>query len=49
VSAFKGLPAAMRQALFDRISGLQVTLNGEVVGHILTPYVSAAIARDATQ
>ncbi len=48
VGVFKGLPGQLRQALFGRISDLQVTLNGEVVGRILTPIVSANIARDAT-
>ncbi len=47
VGVFRGLPGQLRQALFGQISGLQVTLNGEVVGRILTPYVSANIARDA--
>lgn len=46
---FKGLPGLLRQALFGHIGSLKVTMDGQEVGRIVTPYVSANIARDATQ
>lgn len=49
VGVFKGLPGLLRQALFGHIGSLKVTMDGQEVGRIVTPYVSANIARDATQ
>ena len=47
VGVFKGLPGLMRQALLNRINGLQVVMDGVTVGHLVAPTVSQDIARDA--
>lgn len=49
VSAFKGLPGLIRQALLNKISGLEVYMDGVKVGHIVAPTVSRDIALNAAQ
>ncbi len=42
---FKGLPGLMRQALLNRISGIEVVMDGVKVGHLVAPTVSRDIGQ----
>ena len=46
LTGFRTLPAGIRSAVRQGISGIQVTLDGATVGRLVTPYVSQAIAFD---
>lgn len=45
-NGLSGLPAQMKQAVQSGMSLIQVVLDGQKVGHLLTPYVSQEIAKD---
>lgn len=46
---FKGLPGLMRQALMSRINGIEVVMDGEKVGRLVTPYVGGGFYRMVTE
>ena len=46
ISGFRSMPGQMRAAVKEGVSGIKVTMDGQIVGSLVAPYVSQYIARD---